>query len=126
VGALLLVAGIVAGALWMGRSSAPQPAVARAPMSVLIADFNNRVGDPQFTGSLEQALAIAMEGAPFITSYSRTGAQALASQIAQRPALTEDAALLVARREGVNVDPGRHGGPVRRWLPALAARGQRP
>jgi eukaryotic-like serine/threonine-protein kinase len=103
VAALLLVAGIVAGGLWVGRSSPAAPAAARDPMSVLIADFDNRVDDPVFTGSLEQALAIAMEGAPFITSYPRTGARALASQIAQRPALTEDAALLVARREGVHV-----------------------
>jgi eukaryotic-like serine/threonine-protein kinase len=98
---LLLLAGIGGGALWFGRP--PAAPVARDPVTVLIADFDNRADDPVFAGSLEQALAIGMEGAPFITAYSRTGAQALASQLTKQPALNEDAALLVARREGVHV-----------------------
>ena len=46
---------------------------APAPVSVLVADFENRTGEPVFEGSLEQALAIAMEGASFITSYNSPG-----------------------------------------------------
>ena len=56
----------------------PPAAVAYSPKLVLIADFDNKANDPVFAGSLEQALNIGIEGASFITTYSRTGAQALA------------------------------------------------
>ena len=44
------------------------------PVLLLIADFNNQTGDPLFDGSLEQALNIGLEGAPFIRAYKRPSA----------------------------------------------------
>ncbi len=75
--ALGLVIGLGAWAVFLRppASGPPTVAVARAPVSVLIADFDNQAKDPVFTGSLEQALSIAIEGASFITTYSRAGAQ---------------------------------------------------
>jgi hypothetical protein len=40
------------------------------PLSILIADFDNRTGNPIFDGALEQALNIGVESAPFVNSYS--------------------------------------------------------
>jgi hypothetical protein len=52
---------------WLRRPSAPV-----APMTVLIADFNNHTGDPVFSGTLESSLKLALEGASFINAYDRT------------------------------------------------------
>ncbi len=76
-------------------------------MSVLIADFDNQAKDPVFTGSLEQALNIAIEGASFITSFSRTTAQQIVRQLNSGAPLDEAAARLVAQREGIDVCPDR-------------------
>jgi tetratricopeptide (TPR) repeat protein/tRNA A-37 threonylcarbamoyl transferase component Bud32 len=86
-----------------GRESAP-PAGPK-PVKVLIADFENRTGDPIFDGSLEQTFAIGLEGAPFITLYDRGQARQLAGQMDPQSAgrLDRDIALLVSRREGVNI-----------------------
>ena len=53
------------------HTAAPAP---RAPLPVLIVDFENRAGETVFDGALEQALSIAMEGAPFITAFPRRDA----------------------------------------------------
>ena len=81
------------------------PAAERDPLSILIADFRNDAQDPVFDGSLEQALAIAMEGAPFITTFPRRDALATA-RATQGPAvdrLDEETARLVSQREGIKV-----------------------
>ncbi len=72
--------------------------------SVLVADFTNRTGDPVFDGTLEPAFTVALEGASFVSSYSRSNARKVAAQL-QPGATTLDANLarLVAAREGVNV-----------------------
>ena len=91
----------LAASLWFGRAAAPPPA-AREPVSVLIADFDNQAQEPLFEGALEQALGIAMEGAPFITSYSRTSAQAMLARTNEKT-LNDRAARLIGLREGVKV-----------------------
>jgi serine/threonine protein kinase/tetratricopeptide (TPR) repeat protein len=104
--ALGLVIGLGAWVLFL-RPAASGPttvAVARAPVSVLIADFDNQAKDPVFTGSLEQALSIAIEGASFITTYSRTAAQDLVARLKQPGTpLDQSAARLVAASEGIKV-----------------------
>ena len=105
--ALALVAALTAGGWIFSRPGASGPGsaalpAAHAPVSVLIADFDNEAKDPVFTGSLEQALNIAVEGASFITSYSRTSAQQIAQQINPGAPLNEAAARLVAEREGIS------------------------
>ena len=102
--ALVLVAGGVWIARTAGRGAASVPKGAPRIVSVLIADFENKTGEAVFDGTLEPAFAIALEGAPFISSYSRAGARKIAAQLQPgATGLTESGARLVAVREGVNV-----------------------
>ena len=73
------------------------------PISLLIADFKNTTGDPLFDGTLEQALQIGLESAPFVAGYRRDAALTLASTLHQATALDEATARLVAVREGVKL-----------------------
>ncbi len=84
------------------RDRADQP-VALEPVSVLIADFDNRTGDSVFDGSLEQALQIGIEGAAFVTSYRRDAAKEVAGQLDGGAALDASTARLVAVREGIKL-----------------------
>lgn len=100
-----LVALLGVGAWFFSRSGGGPPVTAstRDPVSVLIADFDNQAKEPVFEGSLEQALNIAIEGASFITTYSRASAQSLATQMKPGSRLDEAAARLVAVREGIKI-----------------------
>ena len=74
------------------------------PISILIADFENRTGDELFDGTLEQALQIGIESAPFIAGYRRDSAKRLAGSLdTASPVLDEATARLVAVREGVKL-----------------------
>lgn len=73
------------------------------PVSVLIADFDNRTGDQLFDGTLEQALQIGIESASFITGYRREAALTLANSLQPTTVLDESAARLVAMREGIKL-----------------------
>jgi tetratricopeptide (TPR) repeat protein len=99
-----LVLAVAGGAWWLARSTERAAVVsAREPVSILIADFENQTGDPVFGEALEQALAISVEGAPFVTSYRRLDAQRVATRNQLGTRLTETVARLVARREGINI-----------------------
>jgi tetratricopeptide (TPR) repeat protein/predicted Ser/Thr protein kinase len=103
VGAGLAVALVVAGFVVRPKLSIQQVAP-HAPVTLLIADFDNKTGDAVFDGTLEPMLGIALEGAPFITSFNRAQARKVAARL--QPGMTHlDASLaqLVAVREGVNV-----------------------
>src|SRR5712692_4036736 len=103
VGAGLAVVLVVAGIVLRPKLNS-RPAAPHAPVTLLIADFDNKTGDPVFDGTLEPMLGIALEGAPFISSYNRGQAKKVASRL--QPGTTHmDASLaqLVAVREGVNV-----------------------
>jgi tetratricopeptide (TPR) repeat protein len=100
--ASLLVLLLVGGTWWFARGESPPPA-ARDPVSVLIADFENRSGDPVFDGALEQALTVAMEGASFVTSFQRSQAQTLIGQLGPGRKLDEEGARLISQREGIKV-----------------------
>ena len=80
------------------------PPAPRAPVSrCLIVDFENLAGDSAFDGVLEQALSIAMEGAPFITVFPRREAVGLVRDLKLGPKLNENAGRLLANREGIPV-----------------------
>jgi eukaryotic-like serine/threonine-protein kinase len=103
VGAGLAVVLVVAVILLWPKFS-PQPVAPHAPVTLLIADFDNKTGDAVFDGTLEPMLGIALEGAPFISSFNRGQAKKVAARL--QPGTTHmDASLaqLVAVREGVNV-----------------------
>jgi tetratricopeptide (TPR) repeat protein len=74
-----------------------------APLSVLIADFENRTGDDLFNGTLEQALLIGVEGASFITSYDRGEALDLARQLELGETLDAELARLMAVRQDIDL-----------------------
>jgi tetratricopeptide (TPR) repeat protein len=96
-----LVVALLAGTWWLATSRAPEEQP--DPMSILIADIDNQTRDETFNGAVEQALNIAMEGAGFISSYSRPKAQKVASQLLPDSTLDSTMARLVSRREGIDV-----------------------
>lgn len=99
--ASLLIVALLAGTWWVASGGAP--AVAREPVTVLIADFINRANDPVFTGLIEQALAVGVEGAGFINAYPRRDALRLAGQLTPGGTLNDEAAKLITLREGLDV-----------------------
>ena len=101
--ALVAVALITASWWYAWRSSRSIPDKPREPLSVLIADFQNKTGDPGFDGTLEPALGLSVEGASFITTYRRDQARDAAVQMKAGSHLDDTAALLVSRREGIKV-----------------------
>jgi tetratricopeptide (TPR) repeat protein len=89
--------------VYMNVTGGPDVVESQEPVSVLIADFVNETGDELFDGTLEQALQIGIESAPFVTGYRRDAALKLASSISPVTALDESAARLVAVREGIKL-----------------------
>jgi tetratricopeptide (TPR) repeat protein len=99
-GIILAVAGT---AYWTASQRANGAEAQRAPVSVLIADFDNRTGDPVFDGTLAQSLSLAMEGASFVTMFGRGDAARIARQLNPGGAVDEQVARLIATREGIGV-----------------------
>jgi tetratricopeptide (TPR) repeat protein/tRNA A-37 threonylcarbamoyl transferase component Bud32 len=106
--AAILVA--LAGTWRLARSRAP--AAAPAPMSVLVANFEDRTGDAGAggagvaAGALETAMGTALEGASFVNLYSRHTAQQLAEKISPGRPLDVSMARLISAREGIKVVVG--------------------
>jgi len=88
------------GAWWW---LAPTIPVVHEPVSVLIADFENRTGDPVFDGVVEQALGFGIESASFVTTYPRRDALRVAATLRPGAKLDEQTARLIALREGVSL-----------------------
>jgi tetratricopeptide (TPR) repeat protein len=103
-GILIVVLGAAAGWVISNRTGGPGAATAapREPVSVLIADFDNKTGDPVFDGVVEQAITLGIEGASFVTAYPRRDALRAAATIKPGSKLDEATARLVALREGVS------------------------
>ncbi|MGC2322735.1 MAG: protein kinase [Terriglobales bacterium] len=106
IGAAAVIVLLIAAALgWFftrGRSTTVSGT--HAPVSVLVADFENKTSDAVFDGTLEPTYGLALEGASFISSYSRGQAHKIAAQL--KPGATtldEPSARLIAVREGINV-----------------------
>ena len=89
--------------VYLNITSGPDVVEELEPMSVLIADFDNKTGDPLFEGSLEQALQIGIEGASFVSSYERGIAKKIAGEMQSTDKLDSDSAQLVAVREGITL-----------------------
>jgi tetratricopeptide (TPR) repeat protein len=128
--AIALIAIVAAAAFWWtGRSRPAGPPPVRPTVSVLIADFQNPTGETVFQGSLEQALAIALEGAPFVFAYPRADAQRTIATLQPNGRLDEAGARLVAAREGLNVvlagGISRNGDGYTLAIKALDPRGDR-
>ena len=111
VGAAALVALLVVAAavgLWLrsraGAGTAKAPSTAHAPVSVLVADFDNRTGEAVFDDTLEPMFNVALEGASFLNTFNRPQARALAAKLpSPTDKLDEQAARLIAVSEGIDV-----------------------
>ncbi|HZC23033.1 MAG TPA: protein kinase, partial [Candidatus Binatia bacterium] len=62
------------------RKPSQSTARSHAPVSVLVADFQNNTSDTLFDGTLEPMLNVALEGASFINGYNRGSARQLAEK----------------------------------------------
>ena len=100
VGALGVLVVLLGLTWWLAQG--PAPAVQRPPVSILIADFDNKTGDAVFDGALEQALSLGLEGASFVAAYPRGTAADVARRIGLTGGLSEETAQLVSRREDIN------------------------
>ena len=104
---LPMMAGIVtvlvalAGGGWWWTRQDPPPAV-HEPVSVVIADFENRTGDPTFDRTLEPMLRRALEGAGFITAYDRSGIRRTVGATLPEK-LDESAARELAVKQGLGI-----------------------
>lgn len=97
--ALLAAAALpfVAWRLW------PSPVASPVARTVLVADFDNRTGEDVFNGTLEPAFGLTLEGATFVSTFSRASAQKLADRLKlEGTGLAERRARLVAQREGIS------------------------
>jgi eukaryotic-like serine/threonine-protein kinase len=88
------------GGWWLTRPAPIPPA--HDPVSVVIADFENRTGDPSFDRTLEPMLRRALEGAGFITAYDRNGIRRIVG-VALPEKLDEAAARDIAVKQGLGV-----------------------
>jgi serine/threonine protein kinase/tetratricopeptide (TPR) repeat protein len=97
---VVVLVGLSAGTLWYMKGLKPEKPP--DPVSVVIADFDNRSGDPAFDRTLEPMLRRALEGAGFITAYDRNGIRRIVG--AALPAkLDEAAAGDIAVKQGLGV-----------------------
>ena len=100
VAAVLVLA--VTGFLLRNKLFAPSGGAANAPVSVLVADFQNNTNDSLFDDTLEPMLNVALEGASFINAYDRSTARQLAAKLPNPTGkLDENTARLVAVNQGV-------------------------
>ena len=101
---LVLMLGVVVWLFLHRGAEKGQPAAAAQPISVLVADFHNDTGDSVFDGTLEPAIGLAMEGASFISAFSRGDARKAAQQLQPgATGLDVNLARAVARQQGVSV-----------------------
>lgn len=94
---------VISGGYFLRSRFVSTPAVPHAPVTLLIADFDNKTGDSVFDGTLEPMLGIALEGAPFISAFNRGQAKKIVASLQSGSThLDSKSAQLVAIREGLN------------------------
>ncbi len=100
IAAVVIAVAAIAAVLYLRPRSTT---AAHAPISVLVADFTNRTGEPVFDNTLEPMLNVALEGASFVNAFDRGQARRLASKLpAPTDKLTEEPARLVAVSQGLS------------------------
>ena len=107
--AVLVVALLITGVLLLTRRSAVSPpAGGPKTISVLVANFQNKTGDPIFDGVLEKTLDISLAGTSYISLYNRQEALKVAAKLdpSAGETLNEKLAQLVSRTAGINVVVG--------------------
>jgi serine/threonine protein kinase/tetratricopeptide (TPR) repeat protein len=95
---------LLLGGTYFATRSLFKPPLEHAPVSVLITDFDNRTGDADFTGAVEQTLTSALETASFVTVYPRRSASQVAAKLASGPSrIDEVMGRLISKSEGIGV-----------------------
>ena len=97
---ITLAIALIGGSWWYARTLIP-PAP-HDPVTVLIADFENKTNDPMFDHTLEQTLRRALEGAGFISAYDRSRIRS-AFGVQPPEKLDEAAARQVAMKQSLGV-----------------------
>jgi tetratricopeptide (TPR) repeat protein len=97
---ITLAIALIGGSWWYAQTLIP-PA-AHDPVTVLIADFENKTNDPMFDHTLEQTLRRALEGAGFISAYDRSRIRS-AFGVQPPEKLDEAAARQVAMKQSLGV-----------------------
>jgi eukaryotic-like serine/threonine-protein kinase len=100
IGAAAVLA--TAAFLFRERLFASRP-VTHKKVSLLVTDFTNNTAESVFDETLEPAFIVGLEGSPFIESFQRSAARKLAAQLRPGAKIDEEAARLVATREGIDV-----------------------
>ena len=100
----VLIVAIAAGITWyVNKRQQAAKSLAHAPVSVLVGDFANHTGDSVLDNTLEPMLGVALEGASFISAYSRGDARKLAEKLPNpTDTLDPQSARLVAVNQSVN------------------------
>jgi tetratricopeptide (TPR) repeat protein len=93
---LLLLGGTYYVTRWLSA-----PPTEHAPVTVMVADFQNNTSDPSFDSTLAQTVRRALEDASFISAYDRTRVSALGVRAPDK--LPELAARELAVKQGVGV-----------------------
>ncbi|HXB67403.1 MAG TPA: protein kinase [Candidatus Acidoferrales bacterium] len=100
--------------------------VTHNPVKILVSDFVNQSGNQVLDGTLEPLLTTDLEGASFITTYNRGQARKTLTSLSGGSTLDENAARLIAQREGLGVvvsgSVGRNGNQYALSARALDAR----
>ena len=98
----LLAAATLIAVAWYFSSRQSRTLTAHAPVSVLVADFQNNTSDPLFDNTLEPMVNVALEGAGFINAYNRSNARQLAGKLSNPSSqLDANTSRLVAINEGI-------------------------
>jgi serine/threonine protein kinase/predicted Zn-dependent protease len=104
--AVIVIAILVVVALrFVVPHRAPVSETGPEPISVLVADVQNKTGDPVFDGVLESMLSLSLDGAPYISVFDSKRAREKALNI--RPAsegrIDLELAQLICQSVGVNL-----------------------
>src|SRR6266851_2490220 len=103
IGAIAALVVMVAVTAWYFSKRQNATVVAHAPVSVLVADFQNDTSDTLFDGTLEPMFNVALEGASFINAFNRGNARRLAGKLPNPTSkLDQKTARLVAVSQGVS------------------------
>ena len=100
---VLIAVAATAWRVWIRPAPLPPSPTARAPVVVLVADFDNRTGNPVFDGTLQHALTLATEEASFIQCVDpRATALGVASRLKPGTAQIDEelGRLIAASRKG--------------------------
>ena len=97
---VVLALALLGGNWWYAQRLIPT--AAHEPVSVVIADFENRTSDSTFDGTLEQTLKRGLEGAGFINAYDRSRIRGTFG-VQPPEKLTEVAARELAVKQGLGV-----------------------